>query len=89
MQQKICQVDVEGPVQKVQAVPNRPQKAKVGPAASNRNTLVDSAVTAYPLNIDHEEEWWRNTPLSELNTHGERLWFNSAHAGTNIWAGIR
>jgi len=26
-------------------------------AASNNDTLVDSAVTVYPIHIDYEEEW--------------------------------
>ena len=39
--------------------------------------------------IDYEEEWWLRTPLSESNTHGERLWVNSIDTGTIFWTGIR
>ena len=31
-------------------------------------------------------DWWQHTSLSESNTHGERLWFNSADTDTNVWA---
>ena len=39
--------------------------------------------------IDHEEEWWQNTPLSESNTNTERLWFNSVDRDTIFWTGIQ
>ena len=37
--------------------------------------------------IDYEE-WWQHTPLSESNTNGKPLWFNSTHTDTNFWAEI-
>jgi len=41
----------------MQAARNRLQKVNVHPAASiNDTTLVDSAVTVYPVHIDYEEE---------------------------------
>jgi len=43
---------VEDPVEKMLAAPNRPQKQTVDPATSNSETLVDSAVTVYQVNID-------------------------------------
>ena len=48
-----------------------------------------SAVTVYPIRADHEEECWQPTTLSESNTNGERLWFNSPDTDTNLWAGIQ
>jgi len=44
-------VHVEGPVQKMRAAPNRPKKQTVDSAACNNDTLVDSAVAAYPIRI--------------------------------------
>jgi len=41
----------------MQAIPKRPLKQTVDPAAANSDTLVDSAVTVYPIYIDYEEEW--------------------------------
>jgi len=49
------------------------KKQMIDPAAFNSNTLVDSAVTVYPIHVDCEEEWWQRTPLSKSNTRGERL----------------
>ena len=46
---------VEDPVQKVTA-PNYPQKQTVDPAASDSDTLKDSAVTACTIHVDYEEE---------------------------------
>jgi len=43
---------VEDPVEKMLAAPNRPQKQTVDPATSNSETLVDSAVTVYQVNVD-------------------------------------
>ena len=37
----------------------------------------------------YEEEWWQHTPLSEYNTHSQRLWFNSSDTDTNFWAEIQ
>jgi len=71
----------------MQAEPNRPQKANGWSCNSNSDTLVDTAMTACPIHIDYDEEWLQHTPLSESNTHGERLWFNSA-ATDNFWAGM-
>jgi len=45
MQQKIDQVYVEGPVEKMLAVPNRLKKVTVDPSAPNCDTFIDSAVT--------------------------------------------
>ena len=67
----------------MQAAPNRLQKAKIGPAAPNSDTLVDAAVTAYPIHIEYEEEWWQHTPLSESKTH------YSFDTDTKFWAGMR
>jgi len=39
--------------------------------------------------IDYEEEWWQHTPLSESNTRGERLWFNSIDTDTIFLAGMQ
>jgi len=72
----------------MQAVPNCPQKQTVDPAASNNDTFIDFDVTVYPIHTDHEEEWWQHKPLSEANTRGYYLWFNSADMDTNVWAGI-
>ena len=88
MQQKACQVHVEGPAQRMQSVANCPQKQTVDPAVSNSATLV-SAVTVYPIQTDYKEERWQHTPLREFNTNGERLWFNFAYMNTNIWTGIK
>jgi len=43
-------------VKKTQATPNLLQRQKVDPAASNSDTLVDLAVTFYPVHTDCEEE---------------------------------
>ena len=56
-------------------------------AAPNTDISVDSAVIFYTIQIDYEEERWQGTPL--FNAHGERSWFNSADANTNVWAGIQ
>jgi len=53
------------------------KKQTVDSAAFNSDTLVDAAVTVYPVYIIYyEEEWWQYTPLSKSNIHYERLWFN-------------
>ena len=39
--------------------------------------------------IDHEEEWWQHTPVSEYNTNAERLWFNYVDMHTTFWTGIQ
>jgi len=59
------------------------------PTASNRNTLIDSAVTVCRIQIDYEEEWLQHTSLSKPNTHIERLWFDSADMVTNCSARIQ
>ena len=55
------------------AISNRLQKQIIDTTASNSVTLVDSAVTVYPIHAHYEEKWWQHTPLSESNTHAERL----------------
>jgi len=65
------------------------KKQTVGTAAPNSDSLVGSAVTVYPIQINYEEDWWQHAPLSESNTHCEELWFNSADTDTNVWTGIR
>ena len=52
LKQKTDQVHGEDHVQNMQAVPNRPQKATVKPAASSSDTLIESAVTVCPIHID-------------------------------------
>ena len=64
------------------------KKPIVDLAASNNDTLVNSAVTVYPIHINYEEQW-QHTPLLEPNTHDERLWFYFATTDTNVWAGIQ
>jgi len=49
------------------------KKQTVDPEASNSDTIVDSAVSAYSTHVGYEEEWVQHTPLSESNTHDERL----------------
>ena len=44
------------------------KKRTVDPAASKSDTLINSAVTVYPVHIDYEEEWWKHKPLSKSNT---------------------
>ena len=58
----------------MQAVPNRPQKVTVDPAASNNDTLVDSVVTVFPV---HKEWIGMATAHTFLGVqrHGERVWF--------------
>jgi len=34
-----------------------PKKQTVHPAASSSDTIVDSALTVYPIHTDYEEEW--------------------------------
>jgi len=59
------------------------QKA-VDTTASNCDCLRNSCGKA-----DYEKEQWRQTPLSESNTNGERSWSNSPDTDTNFWAGIQ
>ena len=59
------------------------------PADSSVDTLVNSAVTVYPIHIDCEEEWWKHNPFRSSHTHDEGLWFNAADTDTNFLAGIR
>ena len=61
----------------------------VDPAAPDSNTLVDSAMTVYPIHIDYEDGWWQHTPWSEAYANGEQLWLNSAHTDIKLWAGIQ
>jgi len=54
------------------------------------DTLVDLAVTVYPIHAELDyEEWWQHTQLSESNTNGEQSWFNSPNKDTNFWAGMK
>ena len=39
--------------------------------------------------VDYEKKRLQHTPLSESNTNGERLWFNSPDTDTNLWSGIK
>jgi len=41
----------------MQVVPDRLKKQTVDPAASNRDTLVDSTVAVYLIHIEYKEEW--------------------------------
>jgi len=52
--------------------------------SSNSDTLVDLAVTVYPIHIYYEEEWWKPYPCPS-STPGERLWFNACDTNTNFW----
>jgi len=45
--------------------------------------LLHSAVTVYQIHKDYEKKWWKNTHLSESNTHAERLKFITANIETN------
>ena len=45
------------------------QKQTVDPAAPNRDTLVDSAVTVYSIHVHCEEEWWQHTPAVWIFAH--------------------
>jgi len=49
------------------------KKQTVDPAAFSSDTLVDSAVTVYPIRIDYEEQWRQHTTMSVPNTNGERV----------------
>ena len=62
-------------------------KQTVDLTAPNADNFVDLAVTVYPIHTEYQEEWLKHKSLLESNTHGERLWFNSAK--TNFWAGIQ
>ena len=48
----------------------------VDPPASNSDIDVYSAMTVYPLHIDHNVD--STQPCLESNTHGKRLWFYAA-----------
>jgi len=54
-------VNVEGPVEKMPAVPNRLQKLNGWTCSPNCDTLVDSAVTVCSMHVDYEKEWWQHT----------------------------
>lgn len=72
---KVSQVHVEHPVQKLIAISYQTdgKKQTVELSTPNNGTPVDEALTVYPVHTDYEEEWRKNTPLSESNTHCEQL----------------
>lgn len=45
----------DGPVKRMQAVPNDLQKQAADPVSSNCDTFFDSAVTVYPILTDYED----------------------------------
>jgi len=49
------QVNDDGPVKRMQAVPNDLQKQAADPVSSNCDTFFDSAVTVYPILTDYED----------------------------------
>ena len=50
---------------------------------SNTETFLHSVVTVYQIHKDYENKWWKNTHLSESNTHAGRLKFITANIETN------
>ena len=59
----------EDPIQRMQAVPNRPQKV-VCSAASNSDTLIDSAATVYPIYIGMKRNGYSTQPCESSKIKG-------------------
>jgi len=62
------------------------KKQMVDPAASNNDTLLDSAGT-----VSNSYRLWKGevpAHLLDFNTHSKQLWLNAADMDTHFWPGV-